>query len=77
MRDPVAQRRIERARETQAAVARRKADPGPESLAALHRLHAEHLKEGGDLEGAARAEARAEHVESMVERPAAATVSPM
>jgi hypothetical protein len=71
MRDAVTQtqRRIERtkerAQETQALLAQVTADPSPENLAALHRLHAEHLREGGDLEGSARAEARAKHAESM------------
>jgi hypothetical protein len=70
MRDAAAQvdRRIERAQETQAAFARAKADPSRENLAALHRLHAEHLQEDGDLEGAARAEKSAKHAESMTER---------
>ena len=63
-----AQRRIERARETQAAVARAMSDPSPENRAALHQLHADHLREDGDAEGAAEAEARAEHAQSGAER---------
>jgi len=72
MRDVVAltQRRIERARETQAAIAQVQADPSLENVAALHRLHASHLREDGDLAGAERAEARAKRAEAKVERPA-------
>jgi hypothetical protein len=66
-----AQRRIERSRETQAALANVNADPSPENVAALHRVHARHLREDGDLEGAARAEIRAKHAEAMAQRPAA------
>jgi hypothetical protein len=58
-------RRIERARETRAALDRFELDPSLESIAALHSLHAEHLREDGDLQGAAEAEARAKRVESM------------
>jgi hypothetical protein len=63
-----AHRRIERAKETQAALALAKTDPSPENIAALHRLHAEHLREDGNVEGAATAEARAKHAESVTER---------
>jgi hypothetical protein len=71
MRDVVAQaqKRIEHAKKTQAALARVENHPSPENLAALHRLHTEHLREDGDHEGAARAEARAKHAESMTQRP--------
>jgi hypothetical protein len=71
MRDVAAQtqRRIERAEETKAALARIKADPSPENIAAFHRLHAEDLREDGDPERAARAEERAKHAESMIQRP--------
>jgi hypothetical protein len=62
-----AQRRIERAEETQAALAKVNADPSPENVAALHRVHAKHLREDGDLEGAARAELRAKHAEAKAE----------
>ena len=55
-------RRIRHARETRAAVARITADRSPENIAALHRLHADHLRENGDLAGAAEADARAERV---------------
>jgi len=65
------QRRIERARETLAALATLNADPTPENVAELHRVHAKHLREDGDLERAARAEDRAKHAETMVQRPAA------
>lgn len=57
--------RIERARETQAALERVRARPSPDNAAALHRLHAQHLREDGDLTAAAEAEARATHVESI------------
>jgi hypothetical protein len=63
-----AHRRIERAKETQAAFALAKTDPSPENIAALHRLHAEHLREDGNVEGATTAEARAKNAESMTER---------
>jgi hypothetical protein len=56
--------RIERARETQAALERVRAQPSPANTAALHRLHAQHLREDGDLAAAAEAEARAAHAES-------------
>jgi hypothetical protein len=62
-------KRIERAQETRDAVAKVQADPSPENIAALHRLHAAHLREGGDLGGAEQAEARAKRVEAKVERP--------
>ena len=42
-------RRIRQARETQAALALIAADRSRESIAALHRLHARHLRENGDL----------------------------
>ena len=64
-----AQRRVARAKETQAALALVTADPSPENVAALHRLHAEHQREDGDLEGAARAEARAKRTEALIKRP--------
>jgi hypothetical protein len=67
-----AQRRIKRARETQAALAKINVDPSPENVAALHRVHAKHLREDGDREGAARAEARAKHAEATLQRPATA-----
>jgi hypothetical protein len=65
--DAQVQRRIERAKETQAALARVNADPSRENIAALHRLHADHLREDGDPEGAARAEARAKRAESLTQ----------
>jgi len=58
-------RRIRQSRETQAALARIEADRSPESVAAFHRLHARHLREHGDLAGAAEAEARAERVRAL------------
>jgi len=59
--------RIQRAKETQAALAKVMADPSPENTAALHRLHARHLLEDGDLGGARRAEIRAKHAEAAVQ----------
>lgn len=57
-------KRIRRARETRAAIERLRADPSPENEAAFHRLHAQHLREHGDLEGAAQADTRAERAET-------------
>jgi hypothetical protein len=57
--------RIQRARETQAALAKTMADPSPENAAALHRLHARHLLEDGDLAGATQAEIRAKRAEDV------------
>ena len=59
----VKERRIQRAHETQVALARLEEDPSPENVAALHRLHAVHLREDGDLVGAKKAEARAMNAE--------------
>jgi hypothetical protein len=59
----VTQTRIERARETQAALVQLRIDPSPKNRAALHRLHASHLLEDGDPAGATRAELRAERAE--------------
>ena len=56
------ERRIRQARETQAALDRIMSDRNPESVAALHRLHARNLREHGDHAGAAEADARAERV---------------
>lgn len=56
--------RIKRARETRAAVDR--TDPSSENEAALHRLHARHLRVHRDFAGAVRAEARAKQAESAV-----------
>lgn len=58
--------RIKRARETRAAVDRIRTDPSPENEAALHRLHARHLRVHRDFAGAVRAEARAKQAESAV-----------
>jgi len=65
MSDIDRQRRMERAERRQAVVARVKADPSPENIAALHRLHAEHVREEGDLAAAARAEERARRAEAL------------
>jgi len=64
------QRRIARAEETKAALARVTAERSTENVAAFHRLHAEHLREDGDPEGAKRAEARADRVEDEASRHA-------
>jgi hypothetical protein len=71
MRDPDTwtQRLMLRVKETQVALAQVKVDPSPENVAALHRLHAEHLREDGDPAGAARAEERAKRAEAMGVRP--------
>lgn len=58
------ERRLRRSQETIAAVGRLRADPTPENAAALHRLHAAHLREDGDLNGAVEAEARADRAEA-------------
>ena len=52
-------RRIRHAQETLAALARVEADRSAENIAALHMLHARHLRETGDIAGAMEAEARA------------------
>jgi hypothetical protein len=65
---PTAQKRIERARETQAALAKLNVDPSPENVAALHRVHAKHLREDGDLARARQADLRAKRAEAMVHR---------
>jgi hypothetical protein len=57
-------RRIRQARETRAALARINANRSSQNIAALHRIHARHLRENGDPAGAAEAEARAERVEA-------------
>jgi hypothetical protein len=57
--------RIQRAKETQTALAKALADPSPENAAALHRVHAKHLLEDGDLDGATQAEVRAKHAEAV------------
>jgi hypothetical protein len=57
-------RRIRQARETRAALARIEADQSRVNIAALHRLHARHLRENGDLAGAAEAETRAARVQA-------------
>jgi hypothetical protein len=67
--EDAAARRIRQARETQAAVARITADRSAENVTALHRLHARHLRENGDPEGAAEAEARALRVEASAPPP--------
>jgi len=53
--------RIRRARETLAALDRLLRERSAESVATLHELHARHLRELGDEEGASRAHERALH----------------
>jgi hypothetical protein len=62
--DDAQTRRIKRSQETLAAIERLRSDASPENAAALHRLHAEHLREDGDPAGAARAEERAKRAEA-------------
>lgn len=52
--------RIQRARETLAALERIARERSADSVCAFHELHARHLRELGDEDGAARAEERAE-----------------
>lgn len=58
------ERRLRRSQETIAAVGRVRVNPTPENAAALHRLHAAHLREDGDLDGAVEAEARADRADA-------------
>ena len=58
------ERRSRRAKETQDALTQVQIDPSPENVAALHRLHADHQREDGNLAGAEDAEARAKRVEA-------------
>jgi len=53
--------RIRRASETLGALDRLLRERSAESVAALHELHARHLRELGDEEGASRAHERALH----------------
>jgi hypothetical protein len=53
--------RIQRARETLAALDRVLGERTAESVAALHEIHARHLRELGDEDGAERAHERALH----------------
>ena len=57
--------RIQRARETLAVLDRLFRERSAESIAALHELHASHLRELGDESGAARAEQRAAHTRAL------------
>jgi hypothetical protein len=66
MHDETRERQIKRAEETQAVLARIDQDPSPENIVALHRLHAAHLREAGDLVRAERSEARAQRVKGGV-----------
>ena len=66
-------RRIRRARQTRAVIEQLRSEPSAENEAAFHRLHAQHLRERGDLEGAAQAEARATYAEAASGAPSSAT----
>jgi len=57
----ITQARIRRARETLVAVDRFLREQSADSVAAVHELHARHLLELGDPEGAAQAQERAVH----------------
>ena len=58
--------RIKRARETLAALERIASEPDSlENIAALHELHARHLRELGDEYGAAHADLRARRVREL------------
>jgi hypothetical protein len=67
--EQVTRRRIERARETRAAIDRMSREPSIESAVALHELHAQHLRELGDEDGAVRAEERAERIRQRASAP--------
>jgi hypothetical protein len=61
--------RIKHARETLAAIDRIYGEPpSAENVIALHELHARHLRELGDEQGAARAEERAERTRALSRR---------
>jgi hypothetical protein len=57
--------RIQHARETLAALERLSREQSAENIVALHELHALHLRERGDEEGAVRAEKRAERTRQL------------
>jgi hypothetical protein len=60
-KEQLPKRRIRHARQTAAALERVLCDPTPANIAALHELHAHHLRELGDEAGAARAVERAKN----------------
>jgi hypothetical protein len=66
--DEAIKRRLARAEETKVVVAQVRANRTPETVAALHRTHAKHLREDGDLAGAAEAEARAKRAEDRLRK---------
>lgn len=70
MRDSTltAEVRIRRARETLAILDQLLREPNAQNVAALHELHARHLREQGDDEGAARADERAARARSRAHR---------
>jgi hypothetical protein len=57
--------RIRHARETLAALDRLARERSAENVVALHELHAQHLRDRGDEDGAARADERAERVRQL------------
>ena len=59
--------RIRRARETLAILDLLVREPTAENVVALHELHARHLREQGDDDGAGRADERAAHARSRAE----------
>jgi hypothetical protein len=62
--EPIWAQRIRRARETTAALERISQEATP-AIAALHELHASHLREAGDEKTAVRADARAERTKQL------------
>lgn len=62
-------RRIRHAKETIAALEQVWHEPTPANVAALHELHASHLRETGDEAAAARADERAEHARQLAATP--------
>jgi len=62
--------RIRQARETLAAIDRIYGQPpSAENVIAFHELHARHLRELGDEQGAARADERAHHARTLSRPP--------
>lgn len=59
--EQITQARIRRAQETLVAIDRFLRERTADSAAAMHELHASHLRESGDQEGAAHADERALH----------------
>jgi hypothetical protein len=57
----VSDRRIRHSKETNGTLQRIRAEPTRANIVALHEMHATHLREMGDEEGATRADERAKH----------------